>query len=144
MCGHRDIPYAFALFFITFKSGNDSEPRHLASSILLFTRGRQNGHILITIYSCIIDVEDAVDFLHGLRHRNETENGAMQYASMAGGMEIFIDGAGFDEQAHINTVMFESKDIEDLILAGPSLDSRFTYHAHKITLLKMFCFFLPL
>lgn len=67
-----------------------------------------------------------MDFLHGLRYRNETENGALQYASMAGGMEIFIDGAGFDEQAHINTVLFSSKDVADLLLAGPALDSKIT------------------
>ena len=68
--------------------------------------------------------EDAVDFLQGLRYRNETENGAMKYASMAGGMEIFIDGAGFDEQAHINSVLFSSLQIADQLLGGPPLDSK--------------------
>lgn len=41
---------------------------------------------------------------------------------MAGGLEFFIDGAGFDEQAHINTVLFESDQNGDLRLAGPALD----------------------
>lgn len=72
----------------------------------------------------LADKEDAVDFLHGLRYRNETENGAMQYASMAGGMEIFIDGAGFDEQAHINSVLFQSLQVSDELLGGPALDSK--------------------
>ena len=41
---------------------------------------------------------------------------------MAGGMEIFIDGAGFDEQAHINTVLFEELNGDDNRLAGPRLE----------------------
>ena len=43
---------------------------------------------------------------------------------MAGGMEIFIDGSGMDEQAHINTVLFMSTTQTDLELAGPAQDSK--------------------
>ena len=52
------------------------------------------------------------DYLKGLRYRNETENGIMQYASMAGGMELFIDRAGFDFLANPNTVLFTSDTTE--------------------------------
>ena len=56
-----------------------------------------------------IDEEEEVhDYLRGLRHRNETANYDLEYVSMAGGLELFIDGAGFDELANINTVLFES------------------------------------
>jgi hypothetical protein len=46
----------------------------------------------------------------------------MQYASMAGGMEIFIDGAGFDFLANLNTVLFSSDTTECQTLAGTPLD----------------------
>ena len=48
------------------------------------------------------------DYLKGIRFRNETVNEELKYVSMAGGLELFLDGAGFDEQAHINTVLFMS------------------------------------
>ena len=48
------------------------------------------------------------DYLKGIRYRNETVNEELTSVSMAGGLELFIDGAGFDEQAHINTVLFKS------------------------------------
>lgn len=48
----------------------------------------------------------------------------LRYASMAGGMEFFIEGAGFDDQAHINTILFESLQTDDLRLAGPTADSK--------------------
>jgi hypothetical protein len=41
---------------------------------------------------------------------------------MAGGMEIFVDGAGFDELANLNTVLFSSDTTECLTLAGTPLD----------------------
>ena len=62
------------------------------------------------------------DYCKGIRYRNETTQGELSYASMAGGMEIFLDCAGFDEQAHINTVLFKSLQIADLQLAGTPLD----------------------
>ena len=40
-------------------------------------------------------------------------------------MEFFIEGAGFDDQAHINTILFESLQTTDLRLAGPTADSKF-------------------
>ena len=75
--------------------------------------------------SAIDDEEEVHDYLRGVRHRNETANSDLDYVSMAGGLELFIDGAGFDEMANINTVLFESKDEECLSLAGPSLDSKY-------------------
>ena len=41
---------------------------------------------------------------------------------MCGGLEFFIDGAGFDEQSFINTVLFKSTQTENLQLAGTPLD----------------------
>ena len=72
------------------------------------------------------DEEEVFDYLKGIRYRNETENGIMQYASMAGGMEIFIDGAGFDFLANLNTVLFTSDTTECLTMAGTALDRKFT------------------
>ena len=72
------------------------------------------------------DEEEVFDYLDGLRYRNETENQNMQYASMSGGMEIFIDGAGFDFLANLNTVLFTSETTECLTLAGTALDRKFT------------------
>lgn len=48
------------------------------------------------------------DALRGVRYRNETVFDTLSHASMAGGLELFVDGSGMDEQAHINTVMFAS------------------------------------
>ena len=62
------------------------------------------------------------DYLSGIRFRNETTNEELSYVSMAGGLELFIDGTGFDEQAHINTVLFVSLQTDDLQLAGTPLD----------------------
>ena len=42
---------------------------------------------------------------------------------MAGGMEIFVDGSGMDEQAHMNNVLFKSSDNADLVLTGPDADT---------------------
>jgi len=46
--------------------------------------------------------------LQGVRYRNETLNGRLDFASMAGGMQIFIDGAGFDDMVEMNTIFFDS------------------------------------
>ena len=54
------------------------------------------------------DEEEVHDYLKGIRFRNETVNEELKHVSMAGGLELFLDGAGFDEQAHINTVLFMS------------------------------------
>ena len=75
----------------------------------------------------IDDEEEVFDYLKGLRYRNETSNGRMSYASMAGGMELFIDGAGFDFLANINTVLFESMDTECLVMSGTPLDCKYTF-----------------
>lgn len=45
--------------------------------------------------------------LRGIRHRNETSTADLNMVSMSGGLQFYIDGDGFDDQAHINTVMFE-------------------------------------
>lgn len=64
--------------------------------------------------------------LLGLRHRNETANGALNEVSFAGGLEFFIDGAGMDDEPHINAVMFRPTQGEDIIdLTGPPLESKF-------------------
>jgi len=44
--------------------------------------------------------------LLGLRHRNNTANGALNMVSMAGGLELFIDGDGMDDEPIINSVLF--------------------------------------
>ena len=75
----------------------------------------------------IDDEEEVFDYLKGLRYRNETSNGRMSYASMAGGMELFIDGAGFDFLANINTVLFESEDTECLTLSGTAMSCKLTF-----------------
>jgi hypothetical protein len=36
------------------------------------------------------DEEEVFDYLSGIRYRNETNVQVMEYASMAGGMEIFL------------------------------------------------------
>ena len=79
----------------------------------------------------IDDEEEVHDYLRGVRFRNETTNSDLDYVSMAGGLELFIDGAGFDELANINTVLFESLDEECLTLAGTPLDSKYhQLHQH--------------
>ena len=65
--------------------------------------------LILRVFTRAIDDEEEVhDYLRGIRFRNETTNSDMNYVSMAGGLELFIDGAGFDELANINTVLFES------------------------------------
>ena len=76
------------------------------------------------VFPFIGEEEEVFDYLKGIRYRNETSHKTLQHVSMAGGLEFFIDGAGFDEQAHINTVLFESDQNGDLRLAGPALDSK--------------------
>ena len=44
--------------------------------------------------------------------------------SMSGGLEFFIDGAGFDELPTINSVMFEPTQTEPNLFAGPALNSK--------------------
>ena len=64
-----------------------------------------------------------IDSLKGVRYRNETVYDTLSHASMAGGMEIFVDGSGMDEQAHMNNVLFTSSDNPDLVLTGPDADT---------------------
>lgn len=42
--------------------------------------------------------------LDGIRHRNETSWARMSRVSMAGGLEFFVDGKGFDDMPLINQV----------------------------------------
>jgi hypothetical protein len=46
------------------------------------------------------DNEDAP--LLGIRHRNETAQARLTRVSMAGGLEFFVDGKGFDDMPIIN------------------------------------------
>ena len=64
-----------------------------------------------------------LDLLKGVRYRNETVYGTLSYASMAGGMEIYLDGSGMDEQAHLNNVLFQSHDTPDLEVTGHAADT---------------------
>ena len=64
-----------------------------------------------------------IDSLKGVRYRNETVYDTLSHASMTGGMEIFVDGSGMDEQAHMNNVLFTSSDNPDLVLTGPDADT---------------------
>jgi len=73
--------------------------------------------------------------MFGLRHRNETVSGALTKVSMAGGLEFFIDGEGFDDQPHISSVMFVPTQGEATELIGPPLnskcicDARWSFHS---------------
>ena len=67
--------------------------------------------------------------MFGLRHRNETVAGALTKVSMAGGLEFFIDGEGFDDQPHISSVMFVPRQGEAVDLIGPPLNSKYISHA---------------
>ena len=64
------------------------------------------------------------DSLRGVRYRNETQHDALSYVSMAGGMEIFIDGSGMDEMPALNTVMFAPDSNPSQMLPGPAQDSK--------------------
>ena len=64
-----------------------------------------------------------LDSLRGVRYRNETVHDTLSHASMAGGMEFYIDGSGMDEQAFLNTVLFQSGSSPDVELAGPAADA---------------------
>jgi hypothetical protein len=44
--------------------------------------------------------------IKGIRHRNETSFSTMSKVSMAGGLEFFIDGKGFDDMPSINQVQY--------------------------------------
>ena len=63
--------------------------------------------------------------LQGLRHRNETANGALTMVSMSGGLQFFVDGAGFDDLPNINSVMFEPTQSDPNLFAGPALNSKY-------------------
>ena len=68
-------------------------------------------------------VQFQIDTLKGVRYRNETVYDTLSHASMAGGMEIYVDGSGMDEQAHLNSVKFQSYDNTELELTGPTADA---------------------
>ena len=62
-----------------------------------------------------------------MRHRNETTSGALQKVSMAGGLEFFVDGKGFDDMPIINSVQFLPTQNADgaIPMAGPPLNSKY-------------------
>ena len=74
-----------------------------------------------------------MDYLSGLRYRNETVPHELKYCSMAGGMEIFIDGAGFDEMAPLNRVLFDSTQQENQRLTGIPLESKLKAISNKLS-----------
>ena len=79
--------------------------------------------IILTIFHNLpIVLSVFLDSLRGVRYRNETVHDTLSHASMAGGMELYIDGSGMDEQSYLNTVLFESVDTPDSDFAGPAQD----------------------
>ena len=68
----------------------------------------------------------------GVRHRNETTQARMTKVSMAGGLEFFVDGKGFDDMPVINQVQFEALQGTPTILIGNPLDSK--WHQRLIVL----------
>jgi len=52
---------------------------------------------------------------------------------MAGGMEIFIDGAGFDEMAPLNSVLFDSTQQENQRLTGIPLESKLPPFSNQLS-----------
>ena len=85
--------------------------------------------LILTVFITLLDKP-----LLGLRHRNETTPGELPYVSMAGGLEFFIDGAGMDQEPHINSVMFQPTQSDPVDLVGPPLNSKCLNSVHKITL----------
>ena len=63
--------------------------------------------------------------LAGLRHRNETTPGTLTKVSMGGGMEMFIDGEGFDDMPALNQVKFLTVQGEPKELIGPPLNRKY-------------------
>ena len=45
---------------------------------------------------------------------------------MAGGLEFFVDGAGFDDLPNINSMMFEPTQTDPNLFAGPALNSKYS------------------
>ena len=41
-----------------------------------------------------------------MRYRNVTDHHVLDKVSFAGGLEFFIDGAGYDDLPHLNSVIF--------------------------------------
>ena len=81
-----------------------------------------------TVIICLCFIIDhsfliSLDSLRGVRFRNETLHDTLSYASMAGGMELYIDGSGMDEMSYLNTVLFDSVDTPDSEFAGPAQDN---------------------
>ena len=107
-------------------------PSKAATALLVLTmqlmapthaQGKYRPHsqacFIINHVACFI----SLDSLRGVRYRNETVHDTLSHASMAGGMELYIDGSGMDEQPYINTVLFESVETPDSDFAGPAQDN---------------------
>ena len=69
----------------------------------------------------------AEEVLLGLRHRNMTGNYNLNMVSFAGGLEFFIDGAGFDDEPHLNSVMFTNEQDTPQLFGGPALESKCSF-----------------
>jgi hypothetical protein len=68
------------------------------------------------------EVTEVLESLSGVRYLNETTVGPLDHVSMAGGLQLFIDGYGFDEEAHVNRVFIQSEENPDIVLPGPPLN----------------------
>lgn len=82
----------------------------------------RNALVLLATYMVSSRAENADAPLFGLRHRNETTPGTLTKVSMGGGLEMFIDGEGFDDMPIINQVKFKTVQGEPNELAGPPLN----------------------
>ena len=104
----------------------------LSTMVLSLARAENAGKYLVPVLSrnsppnTLILVSIEAELL-GLRHRNNTASTNLSRVSMAGGLELFIDGAGFDDQPHISSVMFTSTQGEAVTLKGPALNSKYLF-----------------
>jgi len=74
--------------------------------------------VLLTFLMGAAKAENEDAPLLGVRHRNETTQAMMNYVSMAGGLEFFVDGKGFDDSPSLNQVQFETLQGSSVMLIG--------------------------
>jgi len=82
----------------------------------------RNALVLLATFMAGTRAENADMPLDGLRHRNETTPGTLTKVSMGGGLEMFIDGEGFDDMPALNQVKFLTVQGEPKELIGPPLN----------------------
>lgn len=79
--------------------------------------------VFVAAFVSLAKAEGEEEQLLGIRHRNETDPGALTMVSMSGGLQFFIDGAGMDDLPNINSVMFEpTQEAGSPTFAGPPLN----------------------